>query len=156
MKWSTMMKKKTIIISLATIVGFIIVCYLGLVFIVSPYILKQIGKPYGITDFNTKTGKSAKWESDIPSIVPEFTYGKIEIAGTVMVKNKKHWNFLYKAVNADGFDKYKQDLITKGWNVRNQMSDADMLLIFEDKDNLRLAFTIDTVKKFATLQVNEK
>lgn len=65
---------------------------------------------------------NVKWPSNIPSIVPEFTYGK----NAGIITNREdgtQWIIAFGNVPNDASEKYKADLDSKGWET-NFMGDT--------------------------------
>ncbi|MCX7919736.1 MAG: hypothetical protein N3A72_09075 [bacterium] len=115
------MQKKTIIIIVVAVVAaffFIAVAIFGIRF----FLAYKVNKEAGITDMHTlvdkqgsggkielkdgqiEVGKAAQWPADIPSDVPEFTYGKVKVVTKSEMKNKKGWNVLLENVSADALE----------------------------------------------------
>lgn len=67
-------------------------------------------------------GSSAQWPSDMPSVVPEFTYGDISMA--TKDSSNSSWSVYYEQVQSGAIDSYKSDLSSRGW-VNNSETTAE-------------------------------
>lgn len=59
----------------------------------------QIGKEGGKIEFKNgqmEIGKTAEWPSDMPSDVPQFTYGKVKVVTKTEIQNKKDGTLFLK------------------------------------------------------------
>lgn len=99
-------------------------------------------------------GQSAQWPSDMPSNVPEFSYGK-PIMSTKVADGG--WSVLYENVSEDAKDKYVSDLSSKGWIDDSGAIDAGSSQIIQMTDGTyNLIIVFDETSKGATLTVSPK
>jgi len=61
--------------------------------------------------------KANAWPREIPSEVPEFTYGKVRAVTTSNIDGTISWNVSYENVEDDFIDKYDADLKKKGFET---------------------------------------
>lgn len=165
------MKKKTIIIIIVSVVAFIFILMVAVAGI-GFFIAKRVQQKVGITNMHIdkqgsgkiefqggqiELGKTATWPTDMPSDVPEFTYGKVKMVTKSEVENKKGWNILLEEVTADAPEKYKADLKNSGWSIKATTTVSDQGgSIMAEQDKLQLFIFIDSEKHTASIGVNEK
>lgn len=100
-------------------------------------------------------GAAAKWPSDMPSNVPQFTYGSIVAASKI--SDQDGWMALYEKVSADAQTKYAADLAAKGWTKDNDSVNVGVAEITQLTDGKNiLTVTYDTSSKGATITVSPK
>jgi hypothetical protein len=146
------MEKKTIIITIVSIVVFTFVSLL----IIGNIRVRLHEKKLGITDFHTETSKSAKWAADIPSDVPEFKYGQLDFAGSSIVKQRANWSLIYKGVPPDSVEKYKLDLNNKGWTFKPALQATPIpnsITIISEKNNLKLFMNFNSSKNLFIISI---
>lgn len=170
------MKKNTIIIIVVAVVAvifFLVVAIAGIGFILAHRMQQRAGitdmhidKQGGRIEFKgsdktggqvqMEVGKTAKWPEEIPSEVPEFTYGKLNVVSTTNVKDKKTWTLIYESSAAGALEKYKQDLTNKGWSIQNTMQMGEGGSIQAEKDKLQVFIMVELPKGNASLTIAEK
>jgi hypothetical protein len=100
---------------------------------------------------NLSLGDAAKWPSDMPSDVPEFTAGKLTMAGTSLVGGQG-WQILAEEVDEKDFTDYHATLETKGW-VNIGIFDAGVGVIQMSKGNTTLTVGYNSEDKTFVLTV---
>lgn len=98
---------------------------------------------------------STKWPTDMPSIVPEYKYGKITMAGKTTTGGTA-WSVIFEQVSDGSEDKYKSELTAKGWtnSAETELGIANTLQMENDKYEITLIS--DPTSKGANLSVTEK
>jgi hypothetical protein len=66
-------------------------------------------------------GTSAKWPEDMPTIVPQITFGKISAAFRSNNSSGKAWSVLVKDASKANADTYLADLKSKDWKDESQV-----------------------------------
>lgn len=122
----------------------------------------------GKVDVNTKDGTvkygdengsvelgSTKWPSDMPSVVPEYKYGKIIMAGKT-TSSGNIWSVIFEQVSDGSVEKYKAELTAKGWtsSAETELDIANTLQMENGKYIVTLIS--DPSSKGANLSVTEK
>jgi len=96
-------------------------------------------------------GDAAKWPSDMPSDIPEFTAGKLVMAGTALTGGKG-WQVVAENVDKSDFTDYQSALEAKGWKSIG-MVDATIGMIQMTKDKMTLIASYNSEDNSFTLAV---
>lgn len=107
-------------------------------------------------DGTSSVSESTQWPSDMPSIVPKFTYGTIESSAKTTISGLTGWTVNLKSVTDGAADKYKTDLTNAGWTEDTSMSSEGSELIMMTKDGYSITVGIETSDKTASLVVSQE
>lgn len=86
----------------------------------------------------TDTGDK-KWPGEIPSDVPEFTYGKVERVSIQDMPEAKNWVMRFSGVKEDALTKYEADLKAKGFDAHTTRIMNGRGNVMGEKGNLIVA-----------------
>jgi len=112
------------------------------------------GVDYSNEDSSLSIGQSAQWPSDMPTSVPEFTYGTPIMSSKL---SEGSWSVLFEEVSADAQTKYTADLDAQGWVPEGESIDAGVAQIIQmTNGNYILSVAFDRTSKGATLTVSPK
>jgi len=102
-----------------------------------------------------QAGDQAKWPSDMPAVVPKFTYGTIS-ASVKTTTNGNAWSVIYDKVTDGALDKYKNELTAKGWTEDAQTNLGIANTLMMTSGNYQLTLAVDEQNKGANLAVTTK
>jgi len=82
------------------------------------------------TEDTSSSDVDSSWFSDIPSDVPEFTYGSAQSTSTGESSSTKIWTIIYGDVDKDDFDNYIDDLRDSGYtDISSYTSDGNSIVM---------------------------
>ncbi len=106
-------------------------------------------------DGSFEMNQTAKWPSDMPAEVPEFTAGVIESSAKSTATGSAGWTISFKSVQTGAYSSYREQLLAKGWNETGTYeSDAKMTNMENDK--YYLIFTTEETDFTGSLMVSTK
>ncbi|MGE5398056.1 MAG: hypothetical protein ACM3MK_11065 [Chitinophagales bacterium] len=70
------------------------------------------------------SGGEQKWPKEMPSVVPEFKYGKIIGVSNINSEKGKNITLSFESVDKNAYQSYKKDLEDAGWTI-NMTSQFD-------------------------------
>lgn len=104
-------------------------------------------------DLKTSTGSLAKWPTDLPISVPEYTGGTIK-ASTKLASDQT-WMITYEKTTVDAVAKYKAALATAGWTA--DVSNATIVDISTyTKDSWQLSLVYDQTSNGVQITISPK
>jgi len=113
----------------------------------------KVGTGDGSIDLN----QNSTWPADMPSDVPQFTYGKVAFSSKIDSGNTKGWTVTIENVPSGSLEKYKKDLEAKGWIAQAESTDLGFasILQYEKGDN-QIMTSYDPDSKGVNLTVTNK
>lgn len=99
-------------------------------------------------------GTNAQWPSDMPSIVPNFTYGKLTTT-TNDTSAGKSWSLYYNDVTAGASDSYTSDLVANGWVKDTETTTDGSSYIQMTNGSYAILAIFDTSSQSASIVVSE-
>ncbi|MDH4358488.1 MAG: hypothetical protein OEV37_00870 [Candidatus Berkelbacteria bacterium] len=100
--------------------------------------------------------EGAKWPTDLPSDVPEFTYGTVKATAKTTSDGKGNWSITLENVQSGAYDKYVSDLKAAGWEEATTSTAEGVNYIDMSKGSYDLIFTYEENEKTASLLVSSK
>ncbi len=98
---------------------------------------------------------TAKWPTDMPAEVPEFTAGTIESSAKSTVTGSAGWTVSFKSVKAGAYSTYRAQLLAKGWSETSTY-ESDSKMTNMENDKYYLIFTVDETDSTGSLMVSTK
>ena len=110
---------------------------------------------FQIEDEDTSLSISAdeEWPSNLPSYVPQFTYGTQVSSTYVDGEDEEGWTMAFESADDNAYDDYKADLEQSGWTINSNIEAGGLKIFSASKGESSLSFTYDTVDKGVTLSV---
>jgi len=96
-------------------------------------------------------GEIAKWPTDMPTDIPEFTYGKLKMSATVSTG----WQILATGVSEENFTAYNSSLKSLGWSNVGTFN-ANLGMVQMTKGNYNLITILNSQNGNFTLTVSKK
>jgi hypothetical protein len=106
-------------------------------------------------DSYSMTSKS-EWPSDMPSSVPEFTYGKIGTSTKSSSGDDIGWSIYFIEVESGAYDSYTAALENAGWSETGNMSSGGNQISNMENSQYYLIFTYDANENSGSLTVSSK
>ncbi len=100
--------------------------------------------------------ESSKWPTDLPSDVPEFTYGTVKATAKTTTNGKGNWSITLENVQSGAYDKYVSDLKAAGWQETTTSTGSGVNYIDMTKGSYDLIFTYEESEKTSSLLVSSK
>jgi len=100
---------------------------------------------------NFNAGDATKWPTDMPSDVPNFTAGKLTMAGSVPTG----WQVVAANVSKDDFVAYHSSLIANGW-INVGTFDAGIGMVQMNKGNYDLIIAFNNQENTFVLTISVK
>lgn len=114
-------------------------------------------------DFSVQSGDDSfsissenSWPDDMPSSVPEFTYGTIGVSSTSSSGDGSGWSLTFADVESNAYDKYASDLESAGWNETGTITSGDDKILNMESDSYYLIFTYNSSDSTGSLVVTSK
>lgn len=101
---------------------------------------------------STTAGENVKWPSDMPSIVPKYTAGKIALASKSKVENGDTWSVSIGNTSQAEYDAYKAEVLKAGWTLESTTS-AGMSIDDYTKDNYELGLLFISDESGGTVSI---
>lgn len=101
------------------------------------------------------TGKD-EWPEDMPSSVPKFTYGSIEISSKSSSGDSASWSVSFTDVKSGAYDSYTSELEKSGWSETGNMSSGGSQIANMENSEYYLIFTYDANENSGSLVVSSK
>lgn len=99
---------------------------------------------------------SAKWPTDMPAEVPEFTAGIVESSAKSTVDGSgSGWTVSFKSVKAGAYSSYRDQLLAKSWSETGTY-ESDSKMTNMENDKYYLIFTVDETNSTGSLVVSAK
>ena len=95
---------------------------------------------------------SAEWPSDMPGVVPMFTYGEVSGAITGMGS----WIVDFENVSKTALDDYTNDLKSEDWSASKTTASGMITGAYEGENNYSITVNIDTQQGVAQIIVKNK
>ena len=119
----------------------------------------DINSSDGSVSINTKdgsfsAGSSVKWPSDMPSDIPQFTSGKLTMAGSALT-GSKGWQVAAIEVEKDNFTAYHNLIKSNGW-VDDSVFESGISIIQMTKGGVDLLITYNGEERTFTLVASIK
>ena len=97
-----------------------------------------------------------EWPSDMPSSVPEFSYGKIEASSKSSSGDSTNWSVSFTDVKSDAYDSYTSELEKSGWSETGNISSGGSQIANMENSEYYLIFTYDANENSGSLVVSSK
>lgn len=97
-----------------------------------------------------------EWPSDMPSIVPEFTYGTIEASTKSSAGDSTGWTVSFTDTTNSAYDNYTAALKTAGWNETGTINSGGSQMSNMENDSYYLIFTCNSLDSTGSLVVTSK
>ena len=102
----------------------------------------------------TQVGDKTVWPSTMPSIVPEFTAGKLTMASKTDTVDYKGWSVTASDTTQAEFDAYRAKLVSGGWKMEYETNFGASIVEYS-KDTYKLTATYDPTSSGISIAVNE-
>ncbi|MDV7139564.1 hypothetical protein R3X28_11785 [Maribacter sp. TH_r10] len=103
----------------------------------------------------TTDATAQNWPNDIPSHVPEFTSGKIEVVNTQEMIGGKSWTILFEDVNQDNIKAYKDNLEEKDFTIKFTTIAGSGIHFAAEKENVSVMVLGDEKGASITVSIKE-
>jgi hypothetical protein len=99
---------------------------------------------------------SNEWPSDIPSSVPEFTYGNVAGSSKSSSDGSTSWSITFAEVKSGAYDSYTAELKKAGWGETSNVNSGGSQMVNMENNEYYLIFTCDTNENSGSLIVSSK
>lgn len=108
-------------------------------------------------DGSINLNQNSSWPTDMPSDVPQFTYGKVAFSSKIDSGGTEGWTVTIEDVKSGSLEKYKSDLEAKGWVAQAESTDLGFANILQyEKGGMQIIISYDPDSKAVNLTVTNK
>ncbi len=105
-------------------------------------------------DMSMNIEEGQDWPEDIPSTVPEFTYGTILGVTQSLNQEEDYWAITIQDIDSNAFTNYKSDLEDNGWEIDYTQTYNEVEALSASLDNDTVVLTIATEENTATMSIS--
>ena len=95
-------------------------------------------------DGSATVGTTQEWPDDIPSDIPEFTYGDIVSQFSLSEGEESGWNLGFSDADNDAVDQYQSDLEADGWEISATMTSGTVQMVTAEKGTYTVSCSCDS------------
>ncbi len=114
------------------------------------------GATYKTEGGELSVGTKAKWPTDTPTSLPEFTFGTITGSSKTGEVGSYVWTMGYEKVSADAYTKYKDLLTSKGWTITSETSYANTQGLIAQIEGYEVTFSVYGDNSEASIMLGNK
>jgi hypothetical protein len=97
------------------------------------------------TDEGSATiGSAQEWPDEIPSDIPEFTYGDIISQFALEEDGQGGWNLGFEDVDSGAVSQYQSDFESDGWDIVSTMTSGTVEMFTAEKDAYTVSCSCNT------------
>jgi len=100
-------------------------------------------------------GETTEWPSDMPSVVPKFTYGNISYSSKYDTDGNTGWSIAFTDVDSDAADAYRSDLTAKGWTGEDSVSVDSLQTFTMENGQWEIYVMVDNSSNEASITVSQ-
>jgi hypothetical protein len=104
----------------------------------------------------TEIGSSKTWPNDLPADVLKPSFGKIVGVIRSSQEEKKYWNVSFEGGDAGAFDKYADELKSKGWEIKMTTKTGDGGMFQAQKEKVMIVATFTNSGKNVNIVVTNQ
>lgn len=114
------------------------------------------GVTYKTEGGELSVGTKAKWPTDVPSSLPEFTFGTISGSSKTGETGNYIWTMGYEKVSTDAYTKYKDLLTSKGWTITSETSYGNNQGLIAQIETYEVTFSVYGDNAEASIMLGNK
>lgn len=104
-------------------------------------------------DSSMQITSDEEWPSNLPSSVPEFTYGKQVSSTYISGEYGEGWTIAFEENSSDAYTSYKADLEQNDWTIGTTIESGGVYMLSATKDNMTLSVNHNTAEDTLVITV---
>lgn len=104
-------------------------------------------------DSSMQITSDEEWPSNLPSSVPEFTYGKQVSSTYISGEYGEGWTIAFEENSSDAYTSYKTDLEQNNWTIGTTIESGGVYMLSATKDNMTLSLNHNTAEDTLVITV---